>query len=79
MILSTVKAQHGGINVIEMIIKSSWNIHLKHSKPYIFILQKAKKPPYGFFTYIFFSSERILIFGGLLLHRIFRLLKVKLN
>ena len=33
----------------------------------------------GFFTHIFFASETILLFGGLSLYRIYRLLKVNLN
>ena len=37
MILSPVKAQTDGINVTKYLPKRSWHIHLKHSKPYIFI------------------------------------------
>ena len=38
-----------------------------------------KKPSNGFFTHLFFASEIIIIFGGLLLHIPLRILKVKLN
>ena len=79
MILSPVKAQPDGSNVTEILIKISWDTHLKHSKPYIFILQTVKKPPYGFCTRLFFASSTILRFCGLFLHRIYRLLKVKLG
>ena len=79
MILSTVKFQPDGINVTEILLKSSWHTHLKYSKPYIFILQKLKNPPYGFCTPLFFASAIILIFGGLLLHRLSRILKFKIN
>ena len=71
------KYQPYGRNVIEILLKSSWNTHLKHSNPYTFILKKVKKPPYGFHTHLFFASEIILIFGGIFLHRISRLLKLK--
>ena len=37
------------------------------------------KPPYGFCAHLFFVSTIILIFGGLFLHRLYRLLKVKIN
>ena len=62
-----------------MITKSSCHTYLKNSKPYIFILQKVKKPPDGFLTHIFFASAIILIFGGLFLHSLSRKLKVNLN
>ena len=45
----------------------------------MFILQKLKKPPDRFFTHLFFASAIILIFGGLFLHRLSRLLKFNLN
>ena len=51
----------------------------KNSNPYIFILQKVKKPPDGFFTHIFFALSIILIFGGSFFHRISRILKVNIN
>ena len=35
-----------------------------------------KKPTDGFCTHIFFASEIIIIFGGLFLHRLSRILKV---
>ena len=79
MILSPVKYQLYGSNVTEIILKISCHIHLKHSKPYMFVLPKLKNPPDGFFTHLFFVSEIILIFGGLFLHRLSRLLKVNIN
>ena len=65
MILSPVKSQPFGITVTDILLKSSCNKYLKHFNPYIFILQKVKKPPYRFFTYLFFASSTNLIFGGL--------------
>ena len=63
MILSTVKDQSGGSNVREIIIKRSCHTHLKHSKPYTFILQKLNNPQYLFCANLLFASEIILIFG----------------
>ena len=40
---------------------------------------KVKKPPDEFCTHLFFASTIILIFGGLFLHRLSRLLKFKIN
>ena len=40
---------------------------------------KSNKTPYGICINLFFASEIILIFGGLFLHRLSRLLKVNLN
>ena len=40
---------------------------------------KMKKPPYGFCNHLFFASEINIIFGGLFLHSLYRLLKVKIN
>ena len=40
---------------------------------------KVKNPPDGIFTHILFSSEIILIFSGLFLHRLYRLLKVNIK
>ena len=77
--LIPVKYQAYGINVTEIIPKSSWHTHLKHYKPYMFILQKLKKPQNGLCTNLFFDSEIILIFGGLFLYILSRLLKLKLN
>ena len=37
---------------------------------------KMKKPPDGFCTHLFFVSSIILIFGGLFLHSLSKLLKV---
>ena len=37
MILSTVKYQTYGINIREIILKSSWHTHLKNSRSYTFI------------------------------------------
>ena len=51
----------------------------KHSKMYTFILQLFKKPPDGFCTHPLFASSITLIFGGLFLHRISRILKAKLD
>ena len=70
IILSPVKYQLDGINVTENILKISCHTYLKHSKPYIFILQKVKKPPDGFLTHLLFSSANILTFGGLFLHKL---------
>ena len=42
-------------------------------------LQKVKKPPDGFFNNIFFASAIILLFCGLFLHRLSRILKFKLK
>ena len=41
--------------------------------------EKVKKPTYEFCTHLFFASEMILIFGGLFLYRLSRILKLKLN
>ena len=79
IIISPVKSQQDGSNVTEILLDGTWNTHLKHSKPCIFILQKLKNPPYGFCNHLFFFSAIILIFGGLFLHRIYRLITVKLN
>ena len=79
MIISPVKYQLDGRNVTEIILKISCHTHLKHSEPCMFILKKLKKPPDGLFTNIFFASAIILIFGGLFLHRLSRLLKFNLN
>ena len=67
MILSILKARSDGRNMTEIIPKRSWHTHLKHDKPYMFILQKVKNPPDGFFTNLFFASAIILIFCGLFL------------
>ena len=40
---------------------------------------KVKNPTDGFCTNIFFTSEIVLIFGGLFLHRLSRLIKVNIN
>ena len=79
MITGPVKSQQYGRYVREILLKISWNTQLKHSKPCKIILQKVKKPPDGFYTCIFFASAIILIFGGLFLHRLSRLLKVNLK
>ena len=62
-------------NVTEILPKRSYHTHLKYSKPCRFILQKLKNPPDGFFTHLFFASAIILIFCGLFLYRLYRLLK----
>ena len=77
MILIPISYQPDGINVREILLKISWDTHLKHSKPYIFILQKVKKPTYGFCTRLFFVSTIIIICGGIFLHRLSILLKFK--
>ena len=79
IISSPVKSQPDGINVRENLLKISWHTHIKNSKPYTFILQKVKNPPDGFCTHILFVPSIILIFGGLFLHSIFRIIKVKLT
>ena len=79
MIISSVNAQSYGINVGDIIIKISWHTHLKHYMPYTFILQKVNKSPDGFCTHIFFALKMILIFGGIYLHILSRLLKVNLK
>ena len=40
---------------------------------------KVKKPPYVFFTHLFFALAIILLFGGFFLHMISRIIKVKPN
>ena len=79
MITGPVKSQQYGRYVREILLKISWNTQLKHSKPCKIILQKVKKPPDGFYTCIFFASAIILIFGGLFLHRLSRLLEVDIK
>ena len=78
-ILSTIKYQPYGINAKEILLKRSWHKHLKHSNPYKFVLQTDNNPPYGFCTHIFFAKTIILIFSGIILHRIFSLLRVNTN
>ena len=75
MIISTVKSQPDGINVRGILLKRSCHTHLKHFKPYKFILQKAKKPP----KRLLFAPSIILIVGGLFLHKISRILKANLK
>ena len=79
MILCPVKPPSDGRNITEILPKSSCHTHLKHSKPYIFILQKVKKRSYGSLNRLFFYSAITLTFGGSFMHRGYRLLKVKLN
>ena len=79
IILGPVKAQPHVINVTEILLKISWHTHLNYSKTYIFILQKVKNPPDGFFFHIFFALSIILIFCGLFLHRLFSILKSNIN
>ena len=79
MILISVKYQLDGSNVKEIILKSSWHTHLKHSKPCTCILQKVKNPPDGFSTSLLFASATIPIFVGLFLHILSMLLNVKLK
>ena len=79
MIISTVKVQLDGSNVIEIPLKSSWYTGLKYPKPYIFISQKVKKPPDEFSLISSLSRETILLLFCLILHNISRLLKVNPN
>ena len=79
MILRPLKYQPYLSNVRSIPPQSSWHAHLKHFKPYTFILQKLKKPPDGFRYCLFFALEIIMIFGGLFLHRISRLIKGNLK
>ena len=65
MIIITLKSQTNVSNVWEIILKRSWHTHLKHSKPYIFILQKVKNTPDGFCAHLLFALVIIIIFGGL--------------
>ena len=78
MILSPVKAQLDGSNITDNLPKSSCHTNLNYSKPYMFILQKVKKPPNIFCTHLLFASAIIAISICLFLHRISRLIKVKL-
>ena len=48
MILFTLKYQPDVRHVKEIIIKISWYTHLKHTNPYIFILQSVNNPSNGF-------------------------------
>ena len=73
------KTQPDGRKVTEIILKSSWHKHLKHSKPYTFILQKVKNPSDEFFTHLYFASEIILIFCVIFLYRLSRLFKENLK
>ena len=43
---------------------SAWNTYLFFSQLYLFIIQIPKKPPDGFFTYIFFWTKTIQTFSG---------------
>ena len=79
MILNPVKHQLDGIHVREIVLKSSWYTHIKHSKPYTFILQKVKKPPDLFCTHLFFDSAMIIIFIGLFLHHPYSIIKVNIG
>ena len=79
MIPISVKDQPYGIYFKEILPKSSWHTHLKHSNSYTFILQKVKNPPDGFYTHLFFSLSIILLFIVILLHRLSRIIKVKLK
>ena len=51
----------------------------KNSKPYTFILQKVIKPPNLSCTRLLFESEIILIFSGIFLHRLSRILKINIK
>ena len=73
-----VKYQPFGINVREIPLRISWQTYIKHSKPYIFIIKKQRSLQMDF-SHLLFYSAVILIFGGLFLHRLYRLLKFKFN
>ena len=62
IILNPVKYQLDVRNVTEILLNISCHTHLKHSKPYMFILQKLKKPTDGSVTHLFFASAIILVF-----------------
>ena len=79
MIMIPVKSQPDGSNFREIILKISWHTQLKYSKPYTFILQKVKNLPDGLCTHLFFASSIILIFGDIFLHRLSRIIKVKIK
>ena len=79
MLISPVKYQPYGINIEYILPKRACHTHLKHSNPYTFILQKLNKPSDILCTHIFFASEIILIFSGVFVHRISRILKVNLK
>ena len=65
MIISPVKFKPDGINIKEIILKSTWHTHLKHSKTYACILEKLNNPPYGFCTHLLFASSIFLVFSDL--------------
>ena len=79
MILIPVKISTRWYQFREILINISWHTYLKNSEPHTFILQKVKNPLDGFFIRLFFASAIILIFGGIFLHRISSLFKVKIK
>ena len=79
MIISKVTNQPDVSNIRVILLKRSWNTHIKHSNQYILILQKVNKLPDGMFNHLLFASKTILIFDGLFLHRLSRLLNGKTN
>ena len=78
MITSTLKSQPYDINVTEILLKSSWHTP-KTSQAIHIYSTKVKKPLYGFFTHLFYSSETIQIFCGLFVHDLSRIIKFKHN
>ena len=68
-----------GINVIQILLKNSWHTHLKYYNTYTFIVQKENKPRYGFCTRLCLSTSIILIFVGIFLDRLSKIIKFKLN
>ena len=66
-------------NLTEILLKSSCYTHLKHSKPYMFILKKLKKPPDGLFYSSLLCLSNYPNIWLLFLHRISRLLKFNIN
>ena len=68
-----------GKNVKEILLKISWHTHIKNPKPYPFIIQTMKKPLDGLCNHILFASTLILIFKGIFIHNISRILIIKLK
>ena len=78
MILSPVKYQLNGRKLKKNPRRISWQTHLKHSKPYIFMYKERRSPQMDFLLISSLpqqSSYYLVIF----LHRLYRLLKAELN
>ena len=58
------------------ILNISCHTHIKHSKPYIFIIQKVNKPPDVFYNHLLFESEIIITFSGIFSNSLSMILKV---